>query len=53
MQLIQMAMGHWVAKIIQAAAELEYKALFEKANLRLTRVVPTPSPVSVVEAVQA
>jgi hypothetical protein len=29
----------------------EYAALFAKANLRLTRIVPTASPVSVVEAV--
>jgi hypothetical protein len=31
----------------------EYAALFGKAGLKLTRVVPTPSPVSVVEAVAA
>lgn len=30
----------------------EYEALFAKADLRLSRVVPTPSPVSVVEAVR-
>ncbi len=31
----------------------EYQALLAKAGLRMTRVVPTESPVSVVEAVQA
>jgi hypothetical protein len=31
----------------------EYGALFEKAGFKLTRVVPTASPVSVVEAVPA
>jgi hypothetical protein len=30
--------------------EAEYAALFKKAGLRLTRIVPTESPVSVVEA---
>ena len=33
--------------------EDEYAALFQKAGLRLSRVVPTPSPVSVIEAVVA
>jgi hypothetical protein len=37
----------------QERTEVEYRALLEKAKLRLTRVVPTASPVSVVEAVQA
>jgi hypothetical protein len=37
----------------QERTELEYKALLEKAKFRLTRVVPTPSAVSVVEAVPA
>lgn len=36
----------------QERTEQEYAALLQKAKLRLTRVVPTPSPVSVVEAVQ-
>jgi hypothetical protein len=31
----------------------EYAVLFGKAGLKLTRVVPTQSPVSVVEAVAA
>jgi len=31
----------------------EYSTLFAKAGLKLTRVVPTPSPVAVVEAVLA
>ncbi len=34
----------------QERTEEEYKALFGKAGLRLTRVVPTESPVSVIEA---
>jgi hypothetical protein len=34
----------------QARTEQEYKAPLAKAGLRLTRVVPTESPVSVVEA---
>jgi hypothetical protein len=29
----------------------EYRALLEKANFRMTRVVPTASDVSIVEAV--
>jgi hypothetical protein len=37
----------------QERTEEEYRALLEKAKLRLTRVVPTPSAVSVVEAVPA
>ena len=37
----------------QERTEQEYRALLEKAKLRLTRVVPTTTPVSVVEAVQA
>ena len=35
----------------QERTEAEFGALLGKANLRLTRVVPTPSAVSVVEAV--
>jgi hypothetical protein len=35
----------------QERTEQEYGKLLEKARLRLTRVVPTESPVSVVEAV--
>ena len=35
----------------QERTEAEYGTLFEKAGLRLARVVPTASPVSVVEAV--
>ena len=31
--------------------ELEYATLFTKANFKLTEVVPTESPVSVIEAV--
>jgi hypothetical protein len=34
----------------QERTEAEYRALLRKAGLALTRVVPTPSPVSVVEA---
>jgi O-methyltransferase domain len=34
----------------QERTEQEYKTLLAKADLRLTRVVPTESPVSVVEA---
>ena len=37
----------------QERTEQEYTTLFGKAGLRLTRVVPTESPVSVVEAVVA
>jgi hypothetical protein len=37
----------------QERTEQEYAALFGKAGLRLTKVVPTASPVSVVEAVLA
>jgi hypothetical protein len=37
----------------QERTEREYAALFDKAGFRLTKVVPTPSPVSVVEAVIA
>jgi hypothetical protein len=37
----------------QERTEQEYRTLLDKAKLRLTRVVPTASPVSVVEAVQA
>ena len=33
--------------------EAEYAALFERAGFRLTRVVPTQSPMSVIEAVKA
>lgn len=36
----------------QERTEQEYKALLDKAKLRLSRVIPTASPVSVVEAVQ-
>ena len=35
----------------QERTELEYRALLDKAGLRLTRVVPTASAVSVVEAI--
>lgn len=35
----------------QERSEAEYRALLDKAGFRLTRVVPTASPVSVVEAV--
>jgi len=34
----------------QERTEQEYKSLLAKADLRLTRVVPTESPVSLVEA---
>jgi hypothetical protein len=34
----------------QERTEPEYAALLAKADLRLTRVVPTESPLSVVEA---
>jgi hypothetical protein len=37
----------------QERTEKEYAALLEKAGFRLTRVVPTASPVSVVEASMA
>jgi len=37
----------------QERTEEEYAALLQKAKLKLTRVIPTQSPVSVVEAVQA
>jgi hypothetical protein len=37
----------------QERTEQEYDTLLSKAGLRLTRVVPTESPVSVVEAVVA
>jgi hypothetical protein len=37
----------------QERTELEYGALLSKAGFRLTRVVPTASPVAVVEAVPA
>ncbi len=37
----------------QERTEQEYTTLLGKAGLRLTRVVPTESPVSVVEAVVA
>jgi len=37
----------------QERTEAEYHELFGKAGLRITRVVPTASPVSVVEAVRA
>jgi O-methyltransferase domain/Dimerisation domain len=37
----------------QERSEAEYRALLEKANFRLTRVIPTNSPVSIVEAVPA
>ena len=35
----------------QERTEPEYRALLEKANFKLTRVVPTNSPVSIVEAI--
>jgi hypothetical protein len=37
----------------QERTEEEYRALLAKAGFRLTRVVPTASPVSVVEAAPA
>jgi hypothetical protein len=37
---------------VERTAE-EYAALFERANLRLTRIIPTRSPFSIVEAVAA
>jgi hypothetical protein len=37
----------------QERSEAEYRALLEKANFRLTRVIPTNSPVSIVEACRA
>ena len=37
----------------QERTEAQYRALLEKAGFRLSRVVPTASPVSVVEAVPA
>jgi hypothetical protein len=37
----------------QERSEEEYRALLDKAGLRLSRVVPTASPVSVIEAVPA
>jgi hypothetical protein len=37
----------------QERTEPEYRALLEKANFRLTRVIPTDSAVSIVEAVPA
>jgi hypothetical protein len=43
-------MGMLVAPGGQERTEPEYAALLAKADLRLTRVVPTESPVSVVEA---
>ncbi len=30
----------------------EYAGLFEKTGFRLTRVIPTPSPMQIVEAVR-
>jgi hypothetical protein len=33
--------------------EEEYAALLAKASFRLTRIVPTASPVSIVEAIPA
>ena len=35
----------------QERTEPEYRALLEKANFKLTRVIPTNSPVSIVEAI--
>jgi len=37
----------------QERTEPEYRQLLEKAGLRLTRVVPTKSEVSIVEALPA
>jgi hypothetical protein len=37
----------------QERTESEYRALLDKAGFKLTRVVPTESPVSIVEAVPA
>jgi hypothetical protein len=56
-QLVQMAMGHWISRIVYVAAELELADRLAggpesaeelpKAAFRLTRVVPTASAVSV------
>ena len=35
----------------QERSEEEYRSLLGKAGFRLSRIVPTPSPVSVIEAV--
>ena len=37
----------------QERTELEYRALLERANFTLTRVIPTNSAVSIVEAIPA
>jgi hypothetical protein len=37
----------------QERTESEYRALLEKANFQLTRVIPTSSAVSIVEAIPA
>ena len=37
----------------QERTEPEYRALLEKANFTLTRVIPTHSAVSIVEAIPA
>ena len=37
----------------QERTEKEYAELFEKAGYRLNQVIPTESPVSVIEAVPA
>ena len=66
-QLIQMGTASWVSAVVYAAAKLdmvmivfpggqerteaEYASLLGKAGFRLSRVVPTASAVSVVEAV--
>jgi len=42
-----------VAEGGQERTEAEQRRLFEAAGLRLSRIVPTPSPVSVIEAVPA
>jgi len=33
-------------------SEVEYRALFDKASLRLTKILPTPFPLSVIEGVR-
>lgn len=40
-----------VAEGGQERTEAEHRKLFEAAGFKLSRIVPTPSPVSVIEAV--
>jgi hypothetical protein len=37
----------------QERSEPEYRALLEKAKFKLSRVIPTSSPISIVEALPA